>query len=780
MSTPFPLEEEAQTNAMRGEWNPWKGPAEPHWYSGLGFNDESHYLGPFGRALDAAGAGAAKGEAVLGGLIHQSEGVDYDVDTAGGLIATKDKSTDAENERAGMNPLANVISADAKMRVQAMTPNATTTGSAVQLLHGLVSGFTEMSIGGLAGGTGGAAALVGSSEGLQRYNDLIDAGVDPDTARKSALLTGGAAAAGAVVPAGVGSSLAAKVTSGAVGNTIFGVANRYADHKILESAGYPEMAAQQKVIDGTQVITDLILGAAFGGLAHLHSTPEVEAMRNAPGARDAALTTNLAIKDRESAPGIPADPEAANAHQAALESSIADMMQGKAVDVSDSRVTEAKFVERQESRAPEIETAVRESIKETGLFGEANDRDVQAILEGRKPESVKSEPAAEEEGYTVGEQELTDEQIKEFQGLRSDVQADKKLGAAGDGESGQSGNQNDGESRTRDGEPITVFRGSGRDLVPEHFDLDTLGKATGHPSSGLGVFFSKDRAEAARYGQVSEHHLDIKNPKIIKAEDLPGFGDTHEANAYREKLRAQGYDGMVIDASHLGGPVNYVAFKPEQVFAAERALGRITRFETAKGSKYDVTEHGTTVRDKAERAEVGHEGDKGRKPESERTIYVSKADAQKLAEFQTQGAKRSVVPVKGGRFGVRWDEGQDTGKVERRTVVTPKDEPSVGLTPVEIWNGGKEVHFGNEITRIEREGERPPTRGPEPRETVASRDPTEQALADHPGLTIPDENGNPVSAHDALAQAQAEVATTRRESQIAAKAAITCYMRRGN
>jgi hypothetical protein len=382
MSSPFPFEEESQTNAMRGEWNPWKGPAEPHWYSGLGFNDESHYLGPFGRALDAAGAGAAKGEAVLGGLIHQAQQPD----------SAPSQGFEQPDTKPAFPELGSAIAADAKMRVQAMTPNPTTTGSAVQLLHGLVSGFTEMSIGGLAAGPGGAATVVGSSEGLQRYHDLIDAGVDDATARKSALLAGGTAAAGALVPAGVGATLAAKVTSGAIGNTVFGIANRYADHKILESAGYPEMAAQQKVIDGTQVITDLILGASFGALAHLHG-PEVEALRNAPGARDAALTANLAIRDRESAPGIPADPEAANAHQSALESSIADMMQGKAVDISDSGVTSAKFVERPESRAPEIETAAREVIQETGLFGEANEREIDALLQGREIEP-REEPAA--------------------------------------------------------------------------------------------------------------------------------------------------------------------------------------------------------------------------------------------------------------------------------------------------------------------------------------------------------------------------------------------------
>ena len=35
--------------------------------------------------------------------------------------------------------------------------------------------------------------------------------------------------------------------------------------------------------------------------------------------------------------------------------------------------------------------------------------------------------------------------------------------------------------------------------------------------------------------------------------------------AYRNKLREQGYDGLVIDASHVGGANNYVAFEPGQV-----------------------------------------------------------------------------------------------------------------------------------------------------------------------------------------------------------------------
>lgn len=70
MSTPHPLEEQAQQDKTQPAWDPWKGPVSPHWYSGLGFDEDSHYLGPLGRLVDAAGSGAAKGEAMLGGALH--------------------------------------------------------------------------------------------------------------------------------------------------------------------------------------------------------------------------------------------------------------------------------------------------------------------------------------------------------------------------------------------------------------------------------------------------------------------------------------------------------------------------------------------------------------------------------------------------------------------------------------------------------------------------------------------------------------------------------------
>jgi hypothetical protein len=124
------------------------------------------------------------------------------------------------------------------------------------------------------------------------------------------------------------------------------------------------------------------------------------------------------------------------------------------------------------------------------------------------------------------------------------------------------------------------------------------------------------------------------------------------------------------------------------------------RFTTAKGSTYEVLPDGSTVRDKAARPE--HPGESGPQPKSDTTFYVTPEDAQTLGEFQVQGGsgKRSVELLPTGEAGVRYVDGKDAGKFEGRTVVAIQKQPAVGLIPVELWDGGKKVHFGNEITQV--------------------------------------------------------------------------------
>lgn len=120
--------------------------------------------------------------------------------------------------------------------------------------------------------------------------------------------------------------------------------------------------------------------------------------------------------------------------------------------------------------------------------------------------------------------------------------------------------------RRKDGRPVLVYRGTAVDraLSAGDFAGSALGHATGHPSSGLGVWFTADNEDAARYGELVEpFHLDIRNPKIYK-EDIPAFDSVEEAAALAADLRAQGFDGIALDYRSLGGPLQFVAFEPTQ------------------------------------------------------------------------------------------------------------------------------------------------------------------------------------------------------------------------
>lgn len=68
-----------------------------------------------------------------------------------------------------------------------------------------------------------------------------------------------------------------------------------------------------------------------------------------------------------------------------------------------------------------------------------------------------------------------------------------------------------------------------------------------------------------RWGRVTRNQLDIRNPKIIPADQLPGFDSTAEARAYSKNLEAQGYDGIVIRNKQFGGHDWVVAFRHDQV-----------------------------------------------------------------------------------------------------------------------------------------------------------------------------------------------------------------------
>lgn len=505
-----------------------------------------------------------------------------------------------------------------------------TTGAGANVIQGFSKAATEFTLGSLAGGPASGAALLGATEGYARYNDLLDLGVDEETAQKSGLTTaminGGAAFLPMGMPAKWLSGLSApaalgvQAATGAVVNTGFGAVNRYAGAKILRDAGYDTMADQQEVWDKTNVLVDAISGAFFGAHIGWHGIKQLDGAKIDHSVLDAAKV----VQDRQAvvnaAPGIPVDAKSAAVHKEMLSTSLEQLLTDKPVDLSEIDSAGATFArgEVDQSAATKI---IRDAFAKSGVLDDRALEEDLGWLRGEKeepasqsaaesPESVKTEPAEEPAAYDVGEQEeMTDEQRELFQGLRSEgeqgvrpeLHPEQEPVAARRGESGQpvsagpSGRAARGAERAAGavGEPLAVHRGSTEPLAPRDFEPEAFGHATERPSAGLGVFFTNDKAEAAGYGKVTTHHLDIRNPLHIRAEDLPGFDSIQDATKWREKQRAKGHDGLIIDASHMGGQTWYVPFEHAQVRPATKAPIKTTGALLADRPDLEIAdEHG--------------------------------------------------------------------------------------------------------------------------------------------------------------------------------------------
>lgn len=222
-----------------------------------------------------------------------------------------------------------------------------------------------------------------------------------------------------------------------------------------------------------------------------------------------------------------------------------------------------------------IAAIVREWLRKLGFVREWSDNDVRQLL-SRAQEFYKNPPSNEYANIVrKGDRAFRASRVDNYDGQdyneghgqvhdRSSGRTSQDDAATVAGTSAERGWADATRAKRSDGKPARLFRGAGRFLSAEDFGKEALGVASGNPSSGLGVWFSFDEREASNYGDVEDFHLDIRNPFHVYIEDLPGFSSVEEAFAWREKLRSQGYDGIYIDARHLGGPLNVVAFDAKQ------------------------------------------------------------------------------------------------------------------------------------------------------------------------------------------------------------------------
>ena len=171
------------------------------------------------------------------------------------------------------------------------------------------------------------------------------------------------------------------------------------------------------------------------------------------------------------------------------------------------------------------------------------------------------------------------------------------------------------------------------------------------------------------------------------------------------------------------GPVTPPVTRPEattEEAAVPPPPAGVEGFRTARGSVYTVEPNGTTVRNKAARSDVGHEGQFGIQPASERTIYVNNTDLPVLAPTNRgEGFDYGYRDNNDGTLSFLTHSPQRGWVVQGTVPYTTTHE--VGVSPVEFWNGTQEgngnlyssVHFGNPITEVFGRSEAAPEAVPE-------------------------------------------------------------------
>ncbi|MDU6987313.1 MAG: hypothetical protein E6366_04225 [Escherichia coli] len=255
----------------------------------------------------------------------------------------------------------------AEQQVKRLTPDAATTGTAGQVLHGLFDMGGQAVVGTLLSGPAGGAAAVTALQGFSEFERLTAQGVDFRTAQEAGLVQGVTAGAGTLIPmslglraggalaesvgaqlARTGESAVRNVAATAVRaapdiayaagtNIAFGMAQRGLTAKTLRDGGYNEMANQYDVFDRQSIAIDAVLGVAFGGVGRfLNARGESAAAPEfSPAEVDAALAANASHHaEIDVAPGVPVNVLSRDAHIQALQKAMNDVSQGRAVDVA--------------------------------------------------------------------------------------------------------------------------------------------------------------------------------------------------------------------------------------------------------------------------------------------------------------------------------------------------------------------------------------------------------------------------------------------------------------
>lgn len=218
----------------------------------------------------------------------------------------------------------------------------------------MLFGLSEIGATAMAGGPSGAlrAALTGGGFGVSTAHELIDDGVDEQTAWTAGGIEGvsmaGLVAAPVAFPSRAQSlwaRIAQRAGTGAALNAGLGMVYRGSMSGYLDAQGYEEQASRYNALDAQAILSDVILGAVFGGAfgprhwrdidPALASLDEIAEMRRPTRDQvDAAMTVRNDIHARvDTAPGVPLDLEAEARHADSLARAERQFAEGEEIDV---------------------------------------------------------------------------------------------------------------------------------------------------------------------------------------------------------------------------------------------------------------------------------------------------------------------------------------------------------------------------------------------------------------------------------------------------------------
>ena len=174
-----------------------------------------------------------------------------------------------------------------------------TMGTAAQIIYGVAETIPKAIGYSILAGPAGGSVLFGADLGISRAQELMDEGVDKNTAINAGLVTFAAGALGMRLPATFGRSRIASATIGAVANMGLTAAELQGVNWVLQNQNYNELA-QKYQLNIVDMATSGIFGGVLGGVMWRPSATATAAQNAA--ARRAPLRDRIYNSLRRASP----------------------------------------------------------------------------------------------------------------------------------------------------------------------------------------------------------------------------------------------------------------------------------------------------------------------------------------------------------------------------------------------------------------------------------------------------------------------------------------------